>query len=117
MYSGSCLCGSVRYLLNEQITELECCHCLVCRKAHASAFSMGVTVQSRAFNLVSGAESLEKFESSPGKFRAFCRVCGSQLYAFRPANPDFLRLRPACLDTDLSVFSIKHVHCENRLRL
>jgi hypothetical protein len=115
MHQGSCLCGNVQYTLSEDFTEIECCHCLICRKAHASAFAMGVTIARDNLTLTSGADSLKEFESSAGKYRVFCKDCGSHLYAYRPANPAVIRLRPACLDTDLSGLSIKHIHCENRI--
>lgn len=117
MYQGSCLCGDVQYKVDENITQIECCHCLTCRKAHASAFAMGVTIAKSSFSLIGGAESLKEFESSPGKFRVFCRSCGSHLYAYRITEPSLIRLRPACLDTDLSSFAVKHIHCENRIVL
>jgi hypothetical protein len=117
MYEGSCLCGSVKYRVDETIAEIECCHCLTCRKAHASAFSMGVTIARDNLCLISGTDTLKEIESSAGKFRVFCGNCGSHLYAYRTAAPSTLRLRPACLDTDLSGFSIKHIYCENRLSL
>lgn len=117
MYEGSCLCGGVKYAVSETILEIECCHCLICRKAHSSAFSMGVTISRDSFNLLSGSKFLEKFESSPEKFRVFCKICGSHLYAYRRSIPSSLRLRPGCLNVDLSRFFIKHIHCENRIPL
>ena len=56
MYQGSCLCGDVQYKVDENITQIECCHCLTCRKAHASAFAMGVTIAKSSFSLIGGAE-------------------------------------------------------------
>lgn len=117
MYEGSCLCGNVKYNVDEHFDEIECCHCLTCRKAHASAFAMGVTISSNNFSLLCGAESLSEFESSPGKFRVFCKNCGSHLYAHRPSNSSVLRLRPACLEVDLTGFAIKHINCENKISL
>lgn len=115
MYSGSCLCKKVTFQVNEKITEIECCHCMTCRKAHASAFSVGVSLASNNFVILSGAEYLNEFESSLGKFRVFCKRCGSHLYAYRPSSPSSIRLRPACLDMDLANLIIKHIHCETRI--
>ncbi|MBL4798923.1 MAG: GFA family protein [Oleispira sp.] len=114
MFEGECLCGSVKYDVNEPISIVECCHCLLCRKAHSSAFAMGVTIKRSSFKLIRGDEQLAEFESSPGKFRMFCKKCGSHLYAYRPSCILDIRLRPALLNTDLSKFKIEHINIENR---
>jgi hypothetical protein len=51
------------------------------------------------FQLLSGGDTLREFESSPGKFRAFCARCGSPIYAYLSATPGVLRLRLGSLDT------------------
>ena len=115
MYTGQCLCGGATYQVNEEISEVECCHCLTCQKAHSSAFAMGVTISSEAFHLKSGQHLLKEYESSEGKRRVFCGNCGSHLYAFRINDPEVIRLRPACLNTDLKVFNLSHIHTENSI--
>ncbi|MCX4028424.1 GFA family protein [Endozoicomonas sp. SM1973] len=117
MYSGECLCGTVMYQVNTAISAIECCHCQTCRKAHSSAFAIGVTIDASSFQLVHGEDSLQAFESSNGKFRVFCKHCGSHIYAYRPQQPNTLRLRAATLNTDLNQFSIKHIYTENRINL
>lgn len=117
MLSGACLCGAVQYTVSEAISEIQCCHCLTCRKAHSSAFSMGVTIAADAFKLTAGEQNLAEFESSEGKFRVFCKQCGSHLYAYKPSQAEFLRLRPACLNTDLGVFKVRHIHTESQIPL
>ena len=39
------------------------------------------------FRWIKGQEKLASYESSPGKLRHFCSVCGSHLVAERPAQP------------------------------
>jgi hypothetical protein len=117
MYKGECLCGAVKYAINASIDTIECCHCLTCRKAHASAFAIGVTIKRANFNLLAGNSHLAEFESSKGKLRVFCNQCGSHIYAYRPTEPLTLRLRPALLNTDLSQFQIKHIYTATRLCL
>ena len=115
MYSGQCLCGEVTYQVMSDIVEIECCHCLTCRKAHSSAFAMGVTINRESFKLQSGQEQLKEFESSKDKKRVFCSQCGSHLYAYRVHQSEWIRLRPANLDIDLSAFKYRHIHTENRI--
>lgn len=99
MHRGSCLCGRVRYELSREPGEFGYCHCTSCRKASGSAHAANAPVDRDAFTLTAGDDVLREFESSPGKFRAFCSSCGSPIYARLTASPDTLRIRLGSLDT------------------
>ena len=60
------------------------------------------------FRLVSGENQLTSFESSSGKFRSFCRACGSQIVADRTDQPIVL-LRLGCLDTPIDNRPLCHI--------
>ena len=75
------------------------CHCGTCRKAHAAAYAPTAGVMREHFRWTAGEERLSAFESSPGKLRRFCSVCGTHLLAERPAQPHVI-LRVATLDDD-----------------
>lgn len=99
MFEGSCLCGQVRHRLSAGPGPFGYCHCKSCRKASGSAHAANAPVDRSAFHLLRGKELIREFESSPGKFRAFCSNCGSPLYAYLAASRDVLRIRPGSLDT------------------
>jgi hypothetical protein len=99
MHKGSCLCGNVRYELTAELGDFGYCHCISCRKASGSAHAANAPISRAHFRLLGGADTLREFESSPGKFRAFCSNCGSPIYAYLAATPDALRIRLGCLDT------------------
>jgi hypothetical protein len=99
MYKGSCLCGGIRYVIDGQLGDFGYCHCTSCRKASGSAHAANSPVDRADFQLLSGAQMLREFESSPGKFRAFCGTCGSPIYAYLETTRDVLRLRLGSLDT------------------
>lgn len=109
MYKGSCLCGAVRYELNDDINELYFCHCSICRKANGSAFSAVARVNTSKLFLISGGKHLKKFYSSEGAGRYFCEECGSPLFSRRDLTPEVLGLRIGTLDSSLSDKPIKHV--------
>ncbi len=100
-HRGSCLCGQVTYRLEAEITELACCHCQQCRKAQGTAFATNAPVNEADFTFESGRELIREYESTPGKFRAFCSLCGSPLYSRLASRPGLLRLRIGTLDTPL----------------
>lgn len=99
MYDGSCLCGGVTFRLTERPAAFGYCHCRSCRKASGTAHSANAAVPRGAFVLLQGDSLLREYESSPGKFRAFCSRCGSPIYARLAASPDVLRIRLGALDT------------------
>lgn len=96
---GSCLCGAIEYEIDQLDMPISHCHCRTCRKAHAAAFASNGGVMREHFRWVKGKEKLAAFESSPGKLRHFCSVCGSHLMAERLAQPHVV-VRVATLDED-----------------
>lgn len=100
MLTGSCLCGRVRYEIDGRLGPAGHCHCVTCRKAQGGAFVTNAPVRSKYFRLVSGADRVAEFESSPGKKRCFCRTCGSPLWSQRVSEPDTIRIRLGLLDSD-----------------
>lgn len=98
-YEGSCLCKGVRYQVDGELGDFGYCHCTSCRKASGSAHGANAPVDRARFRLLSGAERLREYESSPGKLRVFCATCGSPLYAYLAATPEVLRLRLGSLDS------------------
>lgn len=108
MVRGSCLCGTVRYEADETVGPLGHCHCQMCRKAHGAAFSSVVAVGRADFRWTEGEGSLSRYESSPGKWRWFCRRCGSQLISSRDAIGDPVLLRAGCIDSGFDQRGVAH---------
>lgn len=79
MIHGSCLCTRVRYEIAKPLQIVEHCHCSMCRKSHGAAFATDGFVMREDFRWSRGEADLVRFESSPGTYRCFCRVCGSRL--------------------------------------
>jgi len=100
MLTGSCLCGSVRYRIAGKIGPAGFCHCSQCRRANGSAFAANAPVRTRYFEITAGSELLSEFESSPGKFRAFCSRCGSPMYSRREDTPESRNIRLGSLEQD-----------------
>jgi hypothetical protein len=99
MYRGSCLCRSIEYEVTAELGDFGYCHCTSCRKASGSAHGANAPVDRANFRLLRGADTLREYQSSPGKFRAFCSRCGSPIFAYIEATRDVIRLRLGSLDT------------------
>jgi hypothetical protein len=72
----------------------------MCRKASGTAFASNASVERDEFRLTQGGDLIQRYESSPGHWRCFCRVCGSPVFAEVAAMPTLVRLRLGLLDDD-----------------
>ena len=114
MHKGSCLCGSIRYVIDGELSDFGYCHCKSCRKASGSAHGANAGVQRDAVQFQDALGYLREFESSPGKKRAFCSQCGSPLYAYLSKTPGLIRIRLGSLDTPLHTTSKAHTFVRDK---
>ena len=114
MHRGSCLCRSVRYEIDGELGDFGYCHCTSCRKASGSGHAANAPVDRAAFRLLSGADSLREYQSSPGKIRSFCSRCGSPIYVHRTATPEILRVRLGSLDSPFAKRPQAHIFVSDK---
>ena len=86
----------------------------MCRKAHGSAFRARATVKAADFEFVEGSELVTFYQSSPGNYRGFCRVCGSPIVSKFDAHPDYYGLPLGALDDDPGIRPTQHVHVASK---
>ena len=115
MIQGSCLCGSVRYEVRGPLGPATHCHCSMCRKAHGAAFGSYARVQRSEFVLLSGADDIASYQSSPEVTRTFCRRCSSTLQFIRATRPNTFSLALGTLDDDPGVRPSMHIHIESKV--
>jgi len=81
--SGHCLCGAVTFTAEDVQTDINSCHCGMCRRWNggpAFATSVGkVTFE--------GEENITRYHSSESAERGFCSRCGTNLF-FRLKEQD-----------------------------
>ena len=99
MYSGSCLCGKIRYTLQGELSDFGYCHCKSCRKSSGSAHGANAGIERNNLKLEDPDHVLRDFVSSSGKHRTFCSNCGSPIYAYLSSTPELIRIRLGTLDT------------------
>jgi hypothetical protein len=122
--SASCLCGGVKFEINGPLLGPSNCHCSMCRKQHGAAFRSRARVQASDLKWVQGEDLVTFYESSPGTYRGFCRVCGSPIVnkfdersssAKRdPAATSRLGIALATLDDDPGVRPDHHIFVANK---
>ncbi len=97
-FTGSCLCGSVRYECSVEPIGMGICHCRDCQKATGSAFAAALVVP-RASITITGEVKYYGTIGDSGNLvkRGFCPQCGSRLFG-TPANPDLISIQAGSLD-------------------
>lgn len=108
-YTGSCLCGGLRYEIQGEIGEIIQCHCQRCRKANGTAYASNALIQKADFKIIQGEHLLKKFQSTATTQRCFCAHCGSPIISIKTDTPDWYRLRIGTLDTPLRQKPVQHI--------
>ena len=114
MVTGSCLCGGITFCIRSELEPIQVCHCMQCRKAQGAPLATNTPVPASAFQLLSGAELMTAFESSPGKQRVFCSRCGSPIYSSKDTVPGVLRIRAGLLNEPLTARPVAHFHTASK---
>ncbi len=113
-YSGSCLCGAVRYELTAEPGPIEVCYCQMCRKASGGPLATNAQLPAAAFHLSAGAGLLAAYQSSPAEKRFFCSRCGSPIYSQRAARPEVVRIRVGTINEPLKVRPVASYYTGSR---
>lgn len=114
MHRGACLCGAIAFEIEGPLAPIQVCHCSQCRRAQGGPFATNIPVAESALRWLRGSDQLKRHESSPGKFRAFCRECGSPIFSQRQSLPGILRLRAGLLDEPVASAVELHMHVASK---
>ncbi|MES2821190.1 MAG: GFA family protein [Pseudomonadota bacterium] len=114
MHQGSCLCQGVTFTVAGALPPIQVCHCSQCRQAQGGPFAANLPLAEQQLTWLTGQELFQCYESSPGKFRWFCRVCGSPLFSQRTDLPGVLRLRAGLLKGHVSAAVGLHAQYASR---
>lgn len=98
MHRGSCLCRGIVFSVSGELPPIQVCHCGQCRQAQGGPFATNIPVDESRVSWLSGLDLIQRYESSPGKVRCFCKTCGSPLFSQRTSLPGVLRLRAGTLE-------------------
>jgi hypothetical protein len=101
---GGCLCGAVRFELDERPTDAGYCHCTRCQRRTGTAASPQARIDGRSFRLVGGEDSLGVWRHPDGGFeKCFCVRCGAHLFSRNPDELTQMSVRMGAFDEDPGV--------------
>ena len=100
MLKGNCYCGAVKYEIKGKLLMFANCHCPDCRKFSGSTYSSVIVTEADGFKITAGEDHLVPFQSSPGKYRCFCKTCGCHLFSRVDHRPGMVFVRAGSLGDD-----------------
>ncbi|WP_170326481.1 GFA family protein [Ruegeria arenilitoris] len=88
--NGQCICGAVRYRVQDNMAAFKLCYCSLCQKASGSAHVANAFTTPDQIKWLQGKDMLTSFDVPNSQVRrVFCRVCGTTL-PFETQNGKFL---------------------------
>jgi hypothetical protein len=106
---GSCLCGGVRFELDENPATLRYCHCESCKKLSGAAATVNARVKSSAIRILEGEELVQTFQPPEGSAKTFCRACGSNLFGGGWPDSETASVRATAIDDPFDARPSAHI--------
>ena len=114
MIRGNCLCGSIKFEINNQPKQINLCHCQMCQKFSGSAFGAFMRVQSNDFKLISGHNELRTYDSSKRAARSFCSQCGSSIEYINKEQPELRFIAAGTLESHPGINAHHHIFTKDK---
>lgn len=97
--TGGCLCGAVRYAVEDEPLTCRICWCRLCQYLAAGNASVNLTFPTSSFRIEgSPAKRQDKADSGSHMVRSFCATCGTQLFSEARERPHLIVVRAGTLD-------------------
>ncbi|TMV04863.1 GFA family protein [Ruegeria sediminis] len=106
MHTGSCLCGSVAFTIDGDLSPPSVCHCGQCRRQSGHVWASTSTNQD---NLrLTARDTLSWFRASGTARRGFCGNCGSFLF-WQHDDEDTISISMGALDAPTGLTLARHI--------
>ncbi|WP_130618799.1 GFA family protein [Dyella amyloliquefaciens] len=105
--AGQCLCGAVRYAVQDAFVYAVYCHCSRCRRTTGSAFKPLAGIERGKLSIVEGEADATRFGDEQG-YDLHCRRCGSLLYSV-VREGQFVHVAMGTLVDEPSIRPDKHI--------
>ncbi|HEX4050154.1 MAG TPA: GFA family protein [Steroidobacteraceae bacterium] len=113
-YTGSCLCGEVRFEIAGEFERFYLCHCEYCRKDTGSAHAANLFSSNAKLVWLSGEGSVREFTLPATRHtKCFCSTCGSAL-PMKQMNEELLVVPAGSLNSEVFVSPNAHIFVGSR---
>ena len=99
--TGHCLCGGIRFEIDQPLENAGYCHCTRCQRRTGTAASPQARIPRGALRIVEGERLLTAYDPGDGGFhKLFCSACGSAMFSRSPDDAQVMSVRLGVLDHD-----------------
>src|SRR5262245_42443343 len=109
---GGCVCGGLRYRLEEEPTDRNDCHCIDCRRSSGAPYVTWGTVRRDRMTLLAG--SLRSIPHAD-RIRSFAACCGTHLFFADELESESIDATIASLDDPTPFAPEMSIWTEDRL--
>ena len=87
---GGCHCGDITFEAEVDPDNTSICHCTDCQQLTGTVFRTSVRANPGTFKVLTGEPAIyvKTAESGNKRVQAFCRRCGSPIYATSPGSEE-----------------------------
>ena len=105
LLTGGCLCGGVRYEVDQPPVAAEYCHCTRCQRRTGSAAAVSASARrpARFASRRGRGADLASWDPPDSWKDVFCSACGGALWAQSAADPAIVAVRMGTFDGDPGV--------------
>jgi len=101
--TGGCLCGGVRFELDEPPAAASWCHCTRCQRRSGTSASAQARIVPGSLRVLQGQELARSYQPPDGFAKVFCGTCGSALWSRDPDRDGVFSVRLGAFDADPGV--------------
>ena len=112
---GECICGQVKYYLNEKPLFTQACHCKDCKVLTGSSYVVNSSVLENTLIVEGEVSSTERKAGSGASCKTyFCIKCGTYVYADYDSAVRRLTVRTKTLDNPEKFPPQAHIFTKNK---
>ena len=112
-YTGGCLCGQVRWRLDERPLAINACHCMDCKKSTGATNVLMLLASNEAFSSTGETQSYRKRADSGRELDIYrCSRCGTRMFHHNLASRALVFITAGTLDDPSWAVPTSHIWVE-----
>tara|TARA_Y100000991_G_C21789714_1_gene270757 strand:- start:117 stop:527 length:411 start_codon:yes stop_codon:yes gene_type:complete len=115
-FTGSCLCGSVKYKSNSDPLVIQNCHCDQCRKTTGSVYLTNLFIKEENFEITGEVNNYTHLSDAGNKMtKFFCPKCGSQIFGKNSGRPGITTIRAGTVNEKDIIKPIRNLFLKSKV--